>query len=122
MAKPRNFLKMYRRRAGLTQAEAAMLTGSRNRLQFAKYERHLVDPPLRTAVACEQVFGVPIRELFFGLNSEVNTASLRRTRRFKERLDQAVNLEPDNRGLVHKLEWVSDRLVTWLVRKPLNAL
>ena len=99
-----------------------MLTGSRNRLQFANYERHLVDPPLRTAVACEQVFGVPITELFAGLNAEVNTATLRRTRRFKERLDQAANLESDNRGLVHKLEWVSDRLVTWLARKPLNAL
>ena len=122
MAKPRNFLKLYRRRAGLTQAEAAILTGSRNRLQFARYERHFVDPPLRTAVACEQVFGVPISELFAGLNAEVNATTLRRTRRFKERLGEAVNLEADNRGLAHKLEWITERLASWLIRKPLQAL
>lgn len=122
MGKPRNYLKLYRKRAGLTQSEAATLTGSRNRLQFARYERHLVDPPLRTAVACEQVFGVPISELFAGLNAEVNTATLRRARRIRERLGQVMTVEPDNRGLAHKLEWVSERLITWLARKPLQAL
>lgn len=122
MPKPRNYLKLYRKRAGLTQAEAAKLIGSRDRLQFARYERHLVDPPLRTAVACEQVFGVPISHLFAGLNQEVNTTTLRRTRSFKDRLRRAALLTPTNRRLMQKLEWISDRLVTWLVRKPLEAL
>jgi transcriptional regulator with XRE-family HTH domain len=122
MPKPYNFLKTCRRRAGLTQADAAKLTGSRGPLQFARYERHLVDPPLRIAVACEQLFGVPIAELFGGLNDEVNASTLRRSRSFKERLTRAVIDAPNNRRLLHTLEWITERLLAWLVRKPLEAL
>jgi transcriptional regulator with XRE-family HTH domain len=122
MPKPHNFLKMYRKRAGLTQAEAAKLIGSRDRLQFARYERHLVDPPLRMAVACEQVFGVPVSELFAGLNQEVNAMTLRRTRSLKERLVRAAQRMPTSRRLLQKLEWVSDRLAAWFMRNPLQTL
>jgi transcriptional regulator with XRE-family HTH domain len=122
MPKPYNFLKTCRQRAGLTQAEAAKLIGSRDRLQFARYERHLVDPPLAAAVACEQLFGVPVSELFAGVDEEVGAATRRRCRSFKERLKLALALEPNNGRLLQKLEWIAERLISWLVRRPLQMI
>src|SRR3989442_14407584 len=62
-----NYLRTYRKRSGLTQREVAFLVGCRNGAQVSRYEKRRRLPPLRTALACEAAFGVPVSELFAGL-------------------------------------------------------
>ena len=66
-----NYLRTQRKKAGSSQEEASQLVGLKNRLQFARYERYQSEPPLRVALACEQVFGVPTAQLFAGVSTAV---------------------------------------------------
>jgi hypothetical protein len=43
--------------------------GLKNRLQFARYERHQSDPPLGVALACEQICDIPTAQLFAGVST-----------------------------------------------------
>src|SRR5262249_30720636 len=82
MAAPplKNYLRTYRRRAGLSQQEVAFLVGTRHRAQFSRYEKYQCLPPLRIALACEAVLRVPVSKLFAGVSNEV-------TREVDERID-----------------------------------
>src|SRR6266571_3208293 len=62
-----NYLRTYRKRSGLTQRDVAFLVGCRNGAQVSRYEKRWRLPPLRTALALEAAFGVPVSELFAGL-------------------------------------------------------
>ena len=73
MATPKleNYLRTYRKRSGLSQREVAFLVGCRNGAQVSRYEKRRRLPPLRTALACEAAFGVPVSVLFAGLREAV---------------------------------------------------
>jgi transcriptional regulator with XRE-family HTH domain len=62
-----NYLRMYRKRAGLSQEELARLLGCRTGTKVSRYEHFKREPTLRTALAYEAVFRIPVRELFAGL-------------------------------------------------------
>src|SRR5437660_10555182 len=62
-----NYLRTYRRKSGLTQQEVAFLLGRKNGAQLSRYEKRQHLPPLRTALACEAIFHVPVAELFGGV-------------------------------------------------------
>src|SRR5256885_6196067 len=72
--RPENWLGTYRKRAGLPQREVAFLVGCRNGAQVSRYEKRRRLPPLRTALACEAAFGVPVSELFAGLRDVAGPA------------------------------------------------
>lgn len=50
----------------LSQDDVARLTGCQSGSKFSKYECFRAEPSLRTALACEIIFGVPLRVLFAG--------------------------------------------------------
>ena len=104
-----NYLRTHRKRAGLSQEEASQLVGLRNRIQFARYERYQAEPPLRVAFACEHVFGVPMAQLFAGLNTAVARQTRKRVQLFERRLHVTRALET-SRQLQYKLQWISQRL------------
>src|SRR5438309_12044963 len=66
-----NYLKTFRRKSGLTQREVAFLLGWKNGAQLSRYEKRHTLPPLRTALAFEAIFKVPLAELFSGLRESV---------------------------------------------------
>ena len=66
-----NYLRTYRRRAGLTQNEVAFLLGTASGTRVSRYERFDRQPGLPTAFAYEVVFAVPQRQLFGGLYERV---------------------------------------------------
>src|SRR2546429_9576493 len=82
-----NYLRTYRKRSGLTQREVAFLVGCRNGAQVSRYEKRRRLPPLRTALACEAAFGVPVAELFAGTLMLRSSAPMSWTRRSRARLD-----------------------------------
>ena len=74
MASPRleNYLRTYRKRSGLTQREVAFLLGWKNGAQLSRYEKRHTLPPLRTALAYEAIFKIPVAELFAGVRNSVD--------------------------------------------------
>jgi transcriptional regulator with XRE-family HTH domain len=92
----KTYLRTFRRRAGLSQADVAMLLGESSRHRVSDYERALAEPSLEAAIACEIVFGEPIAELFAGVYDEVELSVILRTHRLialVERSDPAPIVE-----------------------------
>src|SRR2546422_3095102 len=85
-----NYLRAYRKRSGLTQREVAFLLGCENGAQVSRYEKRRRVPPLRMALACEAVFGVPVAELFAGMRGGVAKEIGKRLLELRSRL-QAKN-------------------------------
>jgi len=84
-----NYLRTYRRRAGLTQDEVAYLLGNESGTQVSRYERFARQPSLRTVVAYEVIFRAPALELFAGLAQRVAEVTLRRAHSLADRLHSA---------------------------------
>jgi transcriptional regulator with XRE-family HTH domain len=66
-----NYLETYRKDSGLTQQEVAFLLGCENGAQVSRYENRRRLPPIETALACEEIFGIPVAELFAGMRQTV---------------------------------------------------
>jgi transcriptional regulator with XRE-family HTH domain len=61
-----NYLRMYRKRACLSQQEVAFLLGCTSGAKLSRYEHCSRRPNVEALFACEAVFGTPARELFSG--------------------------------------------------------
>lgn len=73
--KLKNYLRRYRKSSGLSQEDLAFLLGCRDGSKVSRYEHFSRQPSLRTALACEAIFGVGTHELFAGLFDEVRYRS-----------------------------------------------
>jgi transcriptional regulator with XRE-family HTH domain len=89
-----NYLKTYRKRAGLSQGELAYLLGAEDGTSASRYERFGRKPSLATALAFEAIFETPIKELFAGLYQEAEALTVRRAKLLHKRL-QNENGCPD---------------------------
>ena len=94
-----NYLRTYRKRAGLSQDEVAFLLGSRSGTKVSRYELFRRLPTLETALALEVIFGVPVRDLFAGLHDRAARAAASRARVLLQR----VAAEAPAAGASHKL-------------------
>jgi transcriptional regulator with XRE-family HTH domain len=83
-----NYLRMHRRRAGLTQADMAYLLGTQSSGRVSRYERFARRPALETAMAFEIILGVPVGDLFAGVREDVEYEVKKRARRLRRRLTQ----------------------------------
>ena len=72
-----NYLRVYRRRAGLSQDEMAFLLGAKEGAKVSRYERFARTPTIDTAYAYEVVFQDVPSEMFGGIYDKVE----RRTRK-----------------------------------------
>lgn len=75
------YLRTYRKRAGLTQSDVASLLGLDTGESVSRYERLGRRPTLETALALQHIFNVPPQELFPGLYREVEQGVRDRARR-----------------------------------------
>jgi transcriptional regulator with XRE-family HTH domain len=65
--KLQNYLRTYRKRAGLSQDDVAFLLGCGSGTKLSRYECFGRTPALETALACAIVYGAPCREVFAGM-------------------------------------------------------
>lgn len=79
-----NYLRMYRKRIGLTQKELAFLLGFNHPAKISRYERSSQNPRLITVIAYEVVFQTVSRNLFGGLFERVETETRQRIRQLLE--------------------------------------
>ena len=104
-----NYLRMYRKRSGLTQREVAFLLGCRNGAQVSRYEKRRRVPPLAMALACEAAFGVPVSELFAGMRESAGKAVGKRLLALKSKLETNPVKGSEGRIAAPKLHWLAER-------------
>ena len=80
-----NYLKTYRKRAGLSQADLAYLLGVRSGTKVSRYERFSRVPNLETALAFEALYHLPVADLFAGVADDRARDVLRRARLVPDR-------------------------------------
>lgn len=99
-----DYLRVYRKRSGLSQSEVAFLLGGKDGSQLSRYEKHHRMPPLHVALALEAIFGAPAAELFAGLYESVMSGVSKRIEKFgrelRKQAAQGVNLK--------KLHWLEE--------------
>lgn len=103
-----NYLRTYRKRAGLTQSEIAFLLGRKSAAQFSRYERRRSIPTLRSAFACCLILGVTPEKLFAGVQEKTAAAV---AQQIEILLSAFENKEPQFRPTaVHqgKLRWLKE--------------
>src|SRR5258706_7988695 len=98
-----NYLRSYRKQSGLTQDEVGFLLGRRNGAQVSRYEKRHRLPPLETALACEEIFGVPVGELFAGIRQAVGRDIEKRRVELRLRLQSTMSTTHDARMTAQKL-------------------
>jgi transcriptional regulator with XRE-family HTH domain len=59
-----SYLRTYRRRSGLTQAEVCFLLGVRSDAQMSRYERLTRRPGLHTTFGLHVIFGLATRDIW----------------------------------------------------------
>jgi transcriptional regulator with XRE-family HTH domain len=96
-----SYLRTHRKRGGLTQDEMAFLLGCQSGTKISRFERLARRPNLRTALACQVVFGVPAHKLFPGLFAEVEKTVIERARLLSGQLE--VQSARGRTGARHKL-------------------
>lgn len=109
-----NYLRTFRKRCGLSQAQLGMLLGGERVSQVSRYERGLRLPDLETVLAYEVVFGVHARELFAGLFEEIERRTHERARLLADELAQV----PSTPEVEHRLEAVERIYCLPLVDHP----
>lgn len=101
-----NYLRTYRKRAGLTQGEVAFLLGCKDAGQVSRYERSRWLPTLRTALACASILQTPLEKLFAGVQQEVDREASER--RAKLRLNLEAHLQGGKaKPASKKLRWLT---------------
>lgn len=95
-----HYLKTHRKRAGFSQEELSLLLSCTSGTKVSRYERNLRLPPLKTALAYEAIFGVPIQELFAGLYEQIE----QEVRKQAKTLAQDIYCENADPNTARKLE------------------
>jgi transcriptional regulator with XRE-family HTH domain len=94
-----NYIRVYRKRLGLSQNEVAFLLGWHNASQPSRYEHFSRMPMVRTALALSVILQVSVRELFSGEYQEVENS----VRRQAQRLEARLTTESPNQPTARKL-------------------
>ncbi len=85
-SKLNNYLRTYRKRAGLSQKEVAFLLGCTRSAKVSRYETCARRPNLDAVFACQALFHVPASELFAGEFQKVEEKALARAQQLSEAL------------------------------------
>lgn len=77
-----NYLRTYRKRAGLTQKEVAHLLGINDPTSVSRHERGVRIPTLERSLEYSVIYQVSLAELFAGILGEEKRGIQVRTKRF----------------------------------------
>lgn len=109
-AKLDNYLRVYRKRAGLSQEELSFLLGWNGAAHVSRYEKRRRKPGIGVAFECQRALGIPVSELFAGLCDKAERRVNSRLLELHSRLQAEAASSKPSRALQRKLEWVSERV------------
>lgn len=99
-----NYLRTHRKRLALSQKDIAFLLGVKSGAKVSHYERFTRLPSLKTALAFEALYHIPVKDLFEGLYHE----SEKKTQERSKILLQTMNLSSQSAMLSRKQEILRD--------------
>jgi DNA-binding XRE family transcriptional regulator len=105
----KNYLRMHRRKSGLSQRELARLVGYKDQWQISRHERSDTVPSLMAALSYQAVFRVPVSQIFNGMHFtavhvvEENIRALERSLSGDNRSDRIARL------VARKVQWMTQR-------------
>jgi len=106
-----NYLRTKRKHSGLSQSDVSFLVRLKDKSDLSRYERSLRQPSLRTALACQELYGVSVSELFAGLSDSVTKDTRHRMKRLRTRLQTKISPKSAGNRIMQKFQWVSHRLL-----------
>src|SRR5436305_15269905 len=106
-----NYLRTYRKHSGLSQSELSFLIRLKDKSELSRYEGNARQPSLRTAFACQEVYGKPVSELFAGLSDSVAKDTRNRMKRLRTRLQAKVGPMSAGNRIMQRFQWISHRLL-----------
>jgi len=104
-----NYLRICRKRSGLSQREVGFLLGYADKGQVSRHERSATAPPLITALGYEAIFRVPISKLFTGIHMSVNESVEINVAEFEKDLIGRSGKGPVTNIVAQKLKWLKTR-------------
>lgn len=81
------YLRLYRRRLGLSATELGILCGDTDGSSISRYEKGVNRPPVEVVMATELVLGVPATELFAGYTEAARLTMAAGARRLLAKLE-----------------------------------
>lgn len=106
-----NYLRTKRKHSGLSQSDVSFLVRLKDKSDLSRYERHLRRPSLRTALACQELYGVAVSDLFAGLSDSVASDTRGRMKRLQARLQSRIDPKSTGNRIMQKFQWISHRLL-----------
>jgi len=106
-----NYLRTHRKHSALSQSDISFLVGLKDKSELSRYERRVRQPSLRTALACQEVFGTPVSELFAGINDSVAHDARGQMVKLRARLQKRITMANSTNVIAQKFNWVSQRLL-----------
>ena len=88
-----HYLLTERKRWALTQQQVAFLLGSKTGGKISRYECQARVPLLKTALACEAIFGVPVRTLFRGMYETIEEQVIKQAYLLYQELEHRTDLD-----------------------------
>jgi DNA-binding XRE family transcriptional regulator len=101
-----NYLRVHRRKAGLSQHELGQLIGYHRSWQISRHERSETLPPLLIALAYEAVFGVAVSAIFVELHATVSQTVEQRLAEFEGELRGSHGTRGE---MTRKMRWLKQR-------------
>jgi|GEM_PF-2010851 len=104
-----NYVRTYRKKAGLSQRELGLMLGYRDEGQISRHEHFDSVPPLDVALRYEAVFKTPVSEIFSGLYESAETLVGKRVAGLETQLKIPRTDRVRERGNRRKLQWLLSR-------------
>jgi DNA-binding XRE family transcriptional regulator len=104
-----NYIRVHRRRAGLSQHELGTVIGYQDAAGVARHEKSLIAPTLELAISYELIFRVPVSEIFAGLRDDVAAEVEFRLARLEQRLGERSARDRNALATERKLVWLTAR-------------
>jgi hypothetical protein len=104
-----SYLRVYRKKSGLTLRDAAYLLGV-SEFALSRYETHVREVPVRVALSCCLLYGLTAPQAFAGMYNLCAALLARRLKLFRNRLVRHISKSKPSDSLSHKLSWVTARI------------
>jgi DNA-binding XRE family transcriptional regulator len=104
-----NYIRIHRRRTGLSQREISQILGYSDEDSVRRHERLHITPSLQIAIKYELLFRIPVSEIFAGLRDEVALELEKKVMELEEMLGHQSTKDRNALATARKLTWLSER-------------
>ncbi len=107
----RNHVRTHRRRSGLSQRELARVVGCGDQWQVSRHEHAHSAPTLRTALAYQIVFRVPVSTIFVEIMQATEKEVESRISALEQELMSRRTPAHAAGVIAQKLQWIKERAI-----------